>query len=260
MKTYIHPAILLLSFLFFNLPAAFSQDKEIQHPPYEVHQQFPYISVSKAQLVEAERLEDLKNNHNQLHLEYKSAWIEKYIAVEIQVCQDGELKNATGTTNQFTKAQKELFANADLEKDIQVRISYWPKNDLTYNEAKEIKFSFSILPENEATFPGGTDALNHFLETKVIGKISASSFQDYDMTAITFNISSSGEMDQAAIFGAEYQAGKFNAINQQLLAALRKMPRWQPATYPDGTQTSQSFVLTVGSKENCILPLLNIGK
>jgi len=257
MKTVIQLSILTLSFLLLHLPSVFSQNGETQNPPFEVQQTYPYISVSKTQLAEANTLQDLKNNYNHLHLEYKPTWVEKYISVEIQVCQDGELKKATGTNDQLTKEQKDLLANADAEKEIQVNINYWPKNNLVHNESKTINFSLSINPENSATYPGGTNALNQFLEENAIGKIPANSFQNYDLAAIKFNISPSGLIDQASIFGAEYQAGKFDAINQQLLAAIRKMPRWQPATYADGTQTSQAFVLAVGSKENCILPLLN---
>ncbi len=260
MKDHLKLSILTLSFLWLNLPAVFANNSETRNPPFEVQQEYSYISVSKEQLTEAETLQDLKNNYNRLHLEYKPVWVEKYISVEIEVCQNGELKKAIGKSDQFTTEQKELLANADSEKEIQVTINYWPKNNLVHNESKTINFSFSINPENNATFPGGTTALNQFLKVNALKKIAAASFENYDMTAIKFKISPSGEVEQASIFGEEYQAGKFDAINQQLLAAVRKMPRWQPATYADGTQTTQAFVLTVGNKENCTLPLLNISR
>ena len=45
-----------------------------------------------------------------------------------------------------------------------------------------------------------------------------------------------------------------------LLKTIREMPVWNPASYEDGTKTDQTFVLTVGSKESCVLPLLKMGK
>ncbi len=260
MKTYLQLSTFIMSFLLLNLPSIFAQNEVSGNPPFEVHQQYPYISVSKTQLSKAIKLEDLRNNYNKLHLEYKPAWVEKYISVEIQVCQDGEIKKAIGTNEQLNSEQKDLLANADFDKEIQVKINYWPKNNLLHNEPKVIDFSFSVDPDKNATFPGGTSALNQFLETNVIRNIPAASFKNYDMSAVEFSIGPSGDVTQASIFGAEYQAGKYDAINQQLLAAVRNMPRWQPATYTDGTKIAQAFVLTVGSAENCTLPLLNIGK
>jgi len=256
MKTYIHLALFTFSFLLSCSSARCQKEVSIL-PPFEIHQQYPYISISKAQLAKVKTIWGLKNNHNNLHLEYKPQWVERYISVEIEVCQDGELKRAMGSNEQFTKAQKALMTTADSGKEIQVIINYWPKNNLTFNEPKKINFSFLINPENDAIFPGGEKALHQFLETIVFRNISADSFQNYDMTAIKFSIGPSGEVAQATIFGAEYQAGKFDAINQELLVAIHKMPRWKPATYADGTQTTQGFVLAVGSKENCALPLLN---
>ena len=91
-------------------------------------------------------------------------------------------------------------------------------------------------------------------------KISADQFEKYDVVAIKFVVNSSGNIHEAEIFGAEYQKGKFESINQMLLKTIREMPVWNPASYEDGTKTDQTFVLTVGSKESCVLPLLKMGK
>jgi len=260
MKTTIKIIILLFSFLLLNQESYALENTSSNLPPYEVHQVYPYISVSKQELLEANSLSDLKNKNNHLNLEYQSHWVEEYFSVEIQVCHEGELKSATGKTEVFTEEQKELLVNADPEKEIQVHINYLPKNNLILNDPKTIDFSFSLDPENSATFMEGKEALYQYLEENAIQKITASDFENYDMTAIKFSVNTSGYIYQAEVFGSEYQAGKFDVINQELLEAIRNMPRWQPASYADGTEAEQSFVLTVGNSENCLIPLLNIGR
>lgn len=260
MKKQLQLSILLFSFILLKLPVIFAQNPVEQYPPFEIHLEYPYISLSKKQLVTANTIQDLETSYNKLHLEYKPSWIEKYISVEIQVCQNGVVKTATGSSEEFTKAQKELLSGADPDKEIQINIHYWPKNNLVQNFPKTINFSLTIDPEVNASFPGGTDALRQYLKETSIGKMAADKFENYDLTAIKFKISPSGKVEQAAIFGAEYQHKKFESINQQLLATIREMPRWQPAAYADGTPFTQGFILTVGSQENCVLPLLNIGK
>lgn len=260
MKTSIKISIFLFSYLLLSPFPGISQHHQNEHPAFEVHEVHPYISVSKKQLTEANHLWDLKNTNNHLNLEYQPDWVSKYLSVEIQVCQDGVIKKATSKNDSFTKEQKTLLKEADYGKDINVLINYLPKNNLVNNEPKTINFSLSLDPENSAVFSGGEEALYQYFEKNIINKISASSFENYDMTAIKFNINAVGNIHQAEIFGAEYQSGKFATINQQLLAAVQSMPSWEPATYADGTKAEQAFVLTVGSKENCVLPLLNIGR
>ncbi len=260
MKTINKTTIVLFTILFFSAFFANAQNEAAQSPPFEVQKIYPYISVSKAQLLELESLSDLKNENNKIDLEYKPSWVSKYISVEIQVCQDGELVKATSQNDIFTQAQKNLLAKADVEKEIQVKINYWPKNNLILNEPKMIDFSFSIDPKNKATFPEGEAALNEYLGKNVISKIPSNLFENYDMTAIKFTINTAGKIHHAEVFRGEYQDKKFAKINQQLLDAVRKMPDWKPANYVDGTLTDQTFVLTVGSTENCLLPILNIGR
>jgi len=135
-----------------------------------------------------------------------------------------------------------------------------PKNNLIQNDPKTIDFSFSIDPENSANFSEGQEALYEYLKENAIQNIEANNFENYDMTAIKFSINEAGYINEAEVFGAEYQSGKFDAINQTLLNTVRNMPRWNPASYADGTGAVQSFVLTVGNSENCLMPLLNIEK
>ncbi len=260
MKTIIQISTILFSFLWLNQESFALENTQSSSPPFEVHQVYPYISVSKQALMEANTLSDLKNKNNHLDLEYRSEWVSKYFSVEIQVCKDGVLKSASSKSETFTQEQKELLAMADPEKEVQVKINYLPKNDLVQNEPKIIDFSFSIDPENSARFSNGKDALYDYLQKNAIQNIPASHFENYDMTAIKFSISAAGYIHKAEVFGEAYQSGKFAKINQALLEVVRNMPRWNPASYADGTEAEQSFVLTVGNSENCLMPLLNIGR
>ena len=255
MKTILKNLFLISGLLILSFQSSIAQS-----PPFEVSRIHPYISVSKDQLAQANSISDLKNEENHLNLEYQSDWVNEYILVEIQICQKGEIKTAIGKSDIITPEQKKLLLNADTGKEIKVFVNYIPKNNLKQNDPKTIDFSFTVDPENTASFHGGEDALNAYLKKSVINKISADHFEEYDVAAIKFVVSTTGNIHQAEIFGAEYQNGKFDSINQMLLKTINQMPTWNPASYEDGTKTDQTFVLTVGSKESCVLPLLMIGR
>jgi hypothetical protein len=255
MKTIINVLIFISGLLILTIQSGMAQA-----PPFEVSRIHPYISVSKDQLAQASSLSDLKNEENHLNLEYQSDWVNEYILVEIQVCQKGEIKTAIGKSDIITLEQKKLLLNADTGREIKVFVNYIPKNNLKQNDPKALNFSFTVNPENAASFHGGEDALNKYFKTSAIDEISADQFEEYDVAAIKFVVNSTGEIHQTEIFGEEYQKGKFDSINQLLLKTIREMPSWNPASYDDGTKTDQTFVLTVGSKESCVLPLLRIGR
>lgn len=222
-----------------------------QEPACEVNKVYPSISLTKQALEEAETLGDLNKY-------YKSSWIREYISVEVQTSHDGKVKSSLSKEEQLSPEQKESMKMADVGTEVSVKVLYMPENNLKHNEVKEMDFAFTIDPDNEASFPGGSKALQSYLEENALAKIPVGSFEGYDLTAVKFTINELGEIVDAHIFGAEYQPSKNEDIDQLLLEVIRKMPCWTPAAYADGTKTRQEMVLTVGNLENCVVPMLNI--
>lgn len=256
MKAIGHPAnfesmkriFLALTLILLKFPDPGSaQVSSANELPYEVNRIYPYISVTKEKLKEAQTLSDL-NKH------YKPSWVKAYISVEVLTTNKGITKKAVSKNDTLTQKQKDHMLMADAATDISVVLKYLPDNNLKNNDIKTFDFTFTVDPENEATYPGGKQELNKYLKEQAIDKIPEGSFKGYDLTTVKFTINEAGEVVDAHIFWPTEK----REIEAFLLETVRKMPCWQPATYADGTKVKQEFALMVGNMENCVVPLLNI--
>ncbi len=241
---------LLTVFLFITL--AFPRFGSSQAPStdelrYEVNRIYPYISITKEKLEQAQTLMDLNRY-------YKESWIKEYVSVEILTKHNGTEKKARSKSDILTQAQKDLMNAADLGKDISVKVRYFPDNTLTHNDVKEIDFAFSISPEKEATYTKGEQQLRQYLKETAIDKIADANLQKSTLAAVRFTVDEKGRIVDSHLF----ESSREEAIDQLLLDAICNMSPWEPATYSDGTKVKQEFVLTVGNLESCVMGLLNI--
>lgn len=250
MKRFQLQCLLLLFFCFTCLTTSFGQEQATAPLQFEVNKVYPYISISPQALKEAQSLLDL-NRH------YKPNWVSNYLSVEISAVQNGKLKKVLGESDLLNKEQKELIQNADAGTDMAINIRYIPENNLKEKEAKEMDFTFKIDPKIDAEYPGGQEALDEYLKTNAINKITNSSFKGFDLSAIQFTINEDGEITSAQLFDSVFQSYKNEAVNDLLLEVIRKMPCWKPAEYANGTKAKQQFVLTVGNPKSCLGNLLN---
>lgn len=246
----IYPTLIVL--LFIALPyLCSSQSSSANTLPYEVHAAYPYISITREKLNEARTLTELNAN-------YKSSWVRTYVSVEILTRYQGRIKKAMSKNDVLTQEQKDIMKMADAGTDISIQVHYIPENTLKHNEVQKMDFTFTVIPESEATYPGGQRQLMQYLKEKAIDKIPEGSFKDYDLTAVKFTVNEAGAIINAHVFQSVYQAFKNEQIDQLLLDAIRNMPKWKPAAHANGTKVKQEFVLTVGNMESCVVPLLSI--
>lgn len=248
MKNIQNKLILLLCTILTVPSLAYSQDNDLD---FEVNRVNPYISITKEDLNAAKSITDL-------NARYKPSWVKEYISVELLTCQQGNIIKSVSENDLLSQEQKDIMNRADAGTDITVVVKYMPENTLMYNEPKELSFMVAVDPENEAIYPGGQQQLEDYLKENAINKISNTSYEAYDLTAIKFTINEEGQVVDAHIFGADYQTSVNEEIDALLLETIRNMPSWKPAEYADGTKVKQEFVLTVGNMENCIVHLLNI--
>ena len=246
----------LVFLLLVFLSVGFSQDSLTYELSYEVNKIYPYISISKEKLKEANTISDFKNEVNNLNLEYKPSWVKEYISVEILTSHKGKIKKAISKNDILSQAQKNNMHMADVGTDISVKIQYLPENTLTHNDIKEINFTFTVNPENEAKYLGGQQQLTQYLKEKAIDKIPDDIFKGYDLAAVKFTINEVGQIVDPHVFSSSND----EEIDKLLLETICNMPNWKPAEYTDGTKAKQEFVLTVGNMENCMIHLLNIRK
>ncbi|MEY3241749.1 MAG: hypothetical protein RIR11_3188 [Bacteroidota bacterium] len=214
---------------------------------FEINKVLPFISVQENKLDQINTLTDLDKR-------YPASWVSAYISVEISAYKNGIQTKASGMSDVLNQAQKELIQTADRNSDIAVNVMYLPENSLQNNTVKQYDFKVGILPDKNAVYSEGAAQLTQYLQKNSIANIEAGSFTGYDLTAIKFTITEQGLITdiQVAI------PSKDKKIDEMLVAAISKMPSWKPAEFSNGLKVKQTFVLTIGNMENCMVNLLNI--
>ena len=237
--------LLFIGFVFSNFGSA--QDHVNFDLTCEVNKVYPPISITSAQLKDAHTLIDLNRY-------YKPSWVKTYISTEIVASEQGNLRKVRSKNDTLSQAQKDLMNRADVGTDIAVKVQYIPENTLKNKEPKEINFTFTVDPESEAQYVGGQQQLQEYLKANIMDKVAATSFQQYQLTAVKFTIDEEGKIVDTHVV----ERSKDEKIDELLVETICKMPNWKPAAYANGRKVKQDFVLTVGDMTSCVVNLLNI--
>ncbi|NOT36539.1 MAG: energy transducer TonB [Saprospiraceae bacterium] len=214
---------------------------------FEVNKVLPSIPIQENKLTKINTLTDLDKR-------YPASWVKEYISVEISAHKNGILTMASGSSDVLTKEQKELIRFADRKYDIAVSVMYLPNNSLKESTAKQHDFKVTIMPEKNATYGKGSEQLTQYLQKNCMANIDAANFKGYDLTAIKFTITEQGQVADIKVALSSKDA----KIDEMLVSALSKMPNWKPASFSNGLKVKQSFVLTIGNMESCMVNTLSI--
>lgn len=193
--------------------------------------------VSKEKLSAAKTMIDIRPV-------YSSATIDRYTATEISVITNGKIMKATGSNESLSAEQQSLLQTADVGSDIAVEIGYIHQNPATLiPEIHQLQFSLSVVPETEASYPGGYSALIKYLEKNAIEKINEKFPKEVRGVVIRFTVNESGKISHAQISGSS----KIPEIDQLILEAIVNMPNWIPAENAEGVKVPQEFEFSVGN-------------
>ena len=236
----------LVLFAFAFSPAGTAQDQTDFELSYEVKRVYPASSISKEKLKEAATLEDL-------YRFYRPAWVKEYKSVELTVLNNGKPQSVFTKNDSLTQQQKELINTADYASDISVKVNYIPDNNLKDNKERVFDFTFKVDVEKAAAYTGGTDKLQLYLKENIIDKVPVEQFKQHQLSALLFTIDKEGNIVDPKIF----QSTSNETTDALLLDTVRKMPCWQPGTFPDGKKVKQEFVLLIGDKNSCVTNLVN---
>lgn len=251
MNNFPRQIFVLLFLISSTYTLCYTQSTASNELSIEVNRVYPYISISKAALSEANSLLDLNKD-------YKSSWVKSYLSVEISTTYNGNIITSISENDILSKEQKDMMNRADAGTAISILVRYLPDNTLTHNDPRKMNFTLNVDPESEATYPGGQQQLEKYLRENAIDKIPANSFTGYDLAVVKFTVNEKGEIMNAHLFGTEYRNNKDKNVDVLLLEAIRNMPSWKPAEYANGTKASQDFAFTVGNMENCMIHTLSI--
>lgn len=197
-------------------------------------------AITKLQLMKATSLGDLIEH-------YPSKWISAYEDVTITAFIDGREIKEYSTDEVLTTAQKMLLASADFGAGVQVKVDYTSESTGSDEpEQNQMVVSMTVIPEREASFPGGLEEMSDYLRTNGNRTTIPTSNDDLDEASILFTITTSGAVENIVLHQSSGDA-ELDAIAMDL---IKNMPSWEPATNYKGEQVNQEFKLVFG-KPGC---------
>ena len=171
-----------------------------------------------------------------------------YRSVTIAVIQNGKMIKASGASQKLNEQQIQLLRNADLGSEVGVKIRFYYRNEAVKdfgdgNSVKEGEFAIKPVPNNEAMYPGGNDALVAFFSKQVTSRIPASYITRItERATVSFTITEQGQVINPVLA----ESSKQPKIDEILLDAIRRMPPWKPASDKKGSRMKQSFRFKFG--------------
>ena len=231
MKLY--PLVTLIYFFLTGL-TIFAQDMNLEIRGVNTR------TTTLSTLEQASSISDINPDHG-------SSWISSYESVEVGIQSSSEIKKIVGASEEFSTAQKLLFGEASINDEVVINITYIPKNALSKSSTRSLRYSYTIVPDQEAEFPGGDKALYTFLNEKIARPILTNDKEEVDLTIVSFSINESGEVMEASI----QQPSNNRDFDQALLGTIKSMPQWQAAMDASGTKVVQSFQLSIGYLVGC---------
>lgn len=241
----------ICTFLFVCIMLFFSTlTSQIEAPSYDfqydVVQVYKPLSVAKASLIKANKVEDL-------HRHYKDSWVKEYLHVDVSAHIDGKLETQTSKDQKLSVKQKQLMLNADRGTEIEVVVNYIPDNTLKNNEPKKFDFAFMVNPEKDASFKGGEKKLIQTIKKDLIDVASWESLNQYQLAVVKFVVDTDGRIIEPKIFWSSDD----QETDAKMIDFVCNMPAWEPAQYDTGKKIAQEYALTIGDNNSCVVPMLN---
>ena len=174
--------------------------------------------------------------------EYYNAIID-YVSVEISGICNGKIMLASSTSDVLTAEQKALLNTADAGSDINFKIMFRYKNQASADKVIEGASVVTVVPETEASYPGGNRQITEYLSANFIDKVTVTNAAEKIQNAVVkFTINELGEIVDCKITRTSTDP----QIDQVLLEAINKMPKWKPAENSKGERVKQEFVIPFG--------------
>lgn len=205
--------LFIIQLIFLFAVTGFSQNQIVTYP-----YQFS-TSIKKEKLSDARSLSDVMPQYNPESMM-------KHIAWEISATCNGEKTTIPGTGDMLNDGQKKILNSADPGTEIFVNFTY---------KYTKIQYYTFVVPDMEAEYPGGTNALWNKLSESIFAK-----FPDKKLfPVLTFIIDEEGQTSDIKLI----ESSSDPAVDKLLVDALSNMPKWKPAQNSKGIKVKQEFKL-----------------
>lgn len=198
---------------------------------YEVANRFA-TSISKEQLHQATNLFDIFPKHATEGIE------DLYFTKVGLLNASGEI-NESGSNQEMTKAQIALLRQADYSSDFYIHGNYKEAS----GKENYIVYYMTVVPETEATYEMGIDALVYYLKENSKQAIEGVKKEKLKPGKIRFTVDTTGKVNDVRLD----DSSGYDRIDERMQELVKTIPgKWNPAIDLNGNKVNQVFVFSFG--------------
>lgn len=154
-------------------------------------------------------------------------------------------RKATGPTEEFTKEQLALVANADYSDHLRFSARF-NSTRIETGEVEEnvlISQSVSVVPDVQAAYKGGFDVLVNHLKDASKDQVKHVKRDKVGRCRIFFTVTHKGSIADVKMV----ETSNYSDVDKALIKIVKDIPRkWTPARTGKGEKVDQEFVFTFG--------------
>lgn len=167
-----------------------------------------------------------------------------YRNIQISVYEDDKKVTESGEEAQLNEAQIKLLQSIDYASNIQVSALYEYEQVEGRNRSYDAVMSYiSMVPQEEAEFTGGYDALIEYLKENS-KELTTNIYRDKLKSGqFRFTVTKEGTIGQVEL----RSSSGYEAIDRTLIDLIKEMPgSWKPATDNNGNKIDQELIFFFG--------------
>ncbi len=173
-------------------------------------------------------------------------WKVSFQTVTVVVLQDGNEIREVGEEKALNDTQIALLKSADYSTNFYIKARSKTKHPET-GIIEDYTYHFTIIPEKEAEFARGQDALVEYL-TKNTQEYTANIEEDkLQFGQISFTVTKAGKIANVKLSGTS----GYPSVDEALVELVSNMPgKWRPAKNSKGEKIDQELMLFFG-RQGC---------
>ena len=182
------------------------------------------------------------------HEAFSEIWVvnlKNYHDWTIDVSEIEPGRKATGPTEEFTKEQLDLVANADYSDHLRFSARF-NSTKIATGEVEEyilVSQTVSVVPDIQATYKGGFDALVNYLRKASKNKVKHVKRDKVGRFRVFFTVTNKGSIADVKMV----ESSNYSDVDEALIKIVKNIPRkWSPARDGKGKKVDQEFVFTFG--------------
>ncbi len=189
--------------------------------------------------------EDLIKARSVLDIVPKKAegwWKMDFQTVTVAVLQDGGDIQEIGYAKELNAAQLKILKSTDYSSGFYIQARGKTKHPET-EQIVNYTYHLTVVPEKEAEYPGGQDALIAYLSENSKEEVAIVKAGQLQRGEISFKVSTTGTiMDVELVSSSGYKA-----IDKTMVTLMKTLSeKWDPATKLNGDKIEQEFIFSFG--------------